>query len=557
MIKTILTAAGLSVLLTQPLLAGGAVSINWGNAGDLNGAMSTLFSDVAGATKLSAGITNVAGDGFRLDLVAVQGGSNYVLATATIGDNPNALAGPGQLFAGKFDILSVVPSNVLAGAVGAPLGVRYFNGTSQFGIISNATISVPTPNWVVPPFGAVFFEPDLTDPNYQGPQTTGGTGYYTDTATGNIPTNQIPVAICRDVTVGSCQASVTANQVNNGSSDPDGDPITFSLNQTGSFALGTNSVTLTVADNHGGTNTCQANIIVIDTTPPSITCPNHIVAQIAAGQTSAIVNFATPATSDNCGVQSVTLIPPSGSIFQLGTTPVSCRVIDNANLTNTCSFNVTVIAQLATNDRVVSLQRDVSNLRQCLGEVGLLLLANNPAELNSCVAAGNLLLANAQSPATRTALGDKTAAKLAKKVAAWVAKLGTALPDDNTKALQALLKLTSTGIKLEQLFLKLGDIYPYLVLTEVKGKTGYHGTNEVVCYHVTVFNGAGLTNCNPVTITIANFPSDLGLDVVQGPTIYSNRVDLCVTTGVDRGGAIITAIGCDQSNQVVLINTGN
>ena len=76
-------------------------------------------------------------------------------------------------------------------------------------------------------------------------------------------------------------AIVTAEQVDNGSSDPDGDPITFSLDPSGPFQLGETSVTLTVEDNSGETDQCTAIITVEDVTAPVITTqPVSMVFQI-------------------------------------------------------------------------------------------------------------------------------------------------------------------------------------------------------------------------------------------------------------------------------------
>ncbi|MCG3150587.1 MAG: hypothetical protein PCFJNLEI_04074 [Verrucomicrobiae bacterium] len=554
------------MILVHQVSAGGAAPVEWSNDGIVTGNAGPLYTDVTGATLLSGGNANVAGDGCRIDLIALQGGTNYLLASATIGDVPGALA---PFADGFFELASAVPSNVLAGAVGAPLGVRFFNAPSigaatKFGIVSNSAIVVPSPDWVTPP-PPLTFALDPSDSTYRGPRTAGETGFYPDTDLGGAFSNNNPVAICRSVTVSAnanCQAIVTANQVNNGSYDSDGDPITGTLNPPGPFPLGTNATTLIVADDRGGTNTCAGTVIVRDITAPGIVCPANVAVAIPAGQTFATVNFSAPVASDNCSLQSVTVDPPSGSSFPLGETPVLCTVVDAANLTNTCIFTVTVSSLPSTNavDRLVVLQEEISTLRQCLGEVGLRLLAQDQAgavaQFNGCIALANDLVASAQSPATSTALGAKTAGKLAKKIAAWAKKLNVPLPADNAKALKALLKHTGTGLKVESLFLKLGNFYPYLVLTETKGKTGFHLPDTIVCYKVTAFTGNGLTNCNPVTISIENFPESVGLNIIQGPAVYSNRVELCVTTGPDQGGAVITATGCQQSSRVVLINTG-
>ena len=82
--------------------------------------------------------------------------------------------------------------------------------------------------------------------------------------------NQPPVAVCQDVTVSAdenCEASVSANQVDNGSYDPDGDDITFSLSPAGPYPKGETDVTLTVSDGQAST-TCSAKITVVDNTKP-------------------------------------------------------------------------------------------------------------------------------------------------------------------------------------------------------------------------------------------------------------------------------------------------
>lgn len=119
------------------------------------------------------------------------------------------------------------------------------------------------------------------------------TGGYTGNSSITVATaelyqfNSPPIAHCRDVTKAAdanCSATVTPDEVDDGSVDPDGDPVTLSLVPPGPFPLGTNLVTLVVADNHGATNTCNATITVVHTQPPLVDCsvaqsvlwpPNH------------------------------------------------------------------------------------------------------------------------------------------------------------------------------------------------------------------------------------------------------------------------------------------
>jgi len=130
------------------------------------------------------------------------------------------------------------------------------------------------------------------------------------------PPNYPPAALCHNVIKladGNCQAAVTAAEVDNGSRDPDGDPITLSLSPAGPYLLGTTPVTLTVADNHGHTNSCAATITVIDTQPPDVTYsvsqpelwpPNHNLVNVGLSASA----------TDNCSQ---------------GNVPVTVRVFSN------------------------------------------------------------------------------------------------------------------------------------------------------------------------------------------------------------------------------------
>lgn len=170
----------------------------------------------------------------------------------------------------------------------------------------------------------------------------------TNTCTFNVTVlslpNQPPVAQCSNITVSAdanCQATVSVLAVDAGSFDSDGTITSRSLTP-GPFDKGTNNVTLTVLDNNGASNTCNAQIIIVDTTPPTIGACADIITNVAAGTTNAVINFSAPVASDNCGVAGVISIPASGSIFSLGTNPVVSTVTDTSGNTNSCSFNIIV-----------------------------------------------------------------------------------------------------------------------------------------------------------------------------------------------------------------------
>ena len=85
------------------------------------------------------------------------------------------------------------------------------------------------------------------------------------------------------------------------------------------------------------------SVTVADTQDPTITCPPDITVTADPGQPSAVVNYAAPIASDNCGPPTVTCVPPSGSLFPVNvTTPVTCTAVDGVGNDMDCTFNVTV-----------------------------------------------------------------------------------------------------------------------------------------------------------------------------------------------------------------------
>lgn len=129
--------------------------------------------------------------------------------------------------------------------------------------------------------------------------------------------NQVPVAKCQNVTVSAgsnCQADVGAEQVDNGSYDPDGDELTFRLSPAGPYPVGVTDVSLIVNDGQDS-STCLAKITVIDHTKPVLVAisnpiklwpPNHRYEKINVNQLLiSVTSHCNSITNDDVYIASV------------------------------------------------------------------------------------------------------------------------------------------------------------------------------------------------------------------------------------------------------------
>lgn len=168
----------------------------------------------------------------------------------------------------------------------------------------------------------------------------------------NIATNQNPVAqIKNGITLyldASNNASISPVNMDDGSYDPDGDPLTFSLSQT-SFDcsnIGSNFVTLTVSDGKGGEDTATG---IIQIEEPTIiinnNCPLDITEVAAYGTTNKVITYTPPSGTTNCMTALIvtqTSGLTSGAAFPIGVTTNVFTIDDGYGNEESCSFDVTV-----------------------------------------------------------------------------------------------------------------------------------------------------------------------------------------------------------------------
>ncbi len=108
------------------------------------------------------------------------------------------------------------------------------------------------------------------------------------------------------------------------------------------FAAGTTAVTCRATDKAGNMAKRQFNVVVQDVSPPVLTVPPLLLVE-ATDFLGARVSYDVSANDAQDGVLPVDCVPPSGSVFALGDTPVSCETVDTSGNTVRASFVVRVV----------------------------------------------------------------------------------------------------------------------------------------------------------------------------------------------------------------------
>ncbi|XP_038074950.1 hyalin-like isoform X7 [Patiria miniata] len=228
-------------------------------------------------------------------------------------------------------------------------------------ITTDAGQSFGTPNWDLPTASDNSGNFTLTCSHQPGDTFDIGTTTVTCTVTdqaGNSATVKFNVTVIDDempillsvpeninITTDEGQSFGTPNWDLPTASDNSGNfTLTCSHQPGDTFDIGATTVTCTVTDEAGNTATVTLNIIVIDDEKPIfLSVPENISVTTDAGQSFGTPNWDLPTASDNSGNFTLTCSHQPGDTFDIGTTTVSCTVMDEAGNTATVRFNVTVI----------------------------------------------------------------------------------------------------------------------------------------------------------------------------------------------------------------------
>jgi len=366
------------------LLLTGTTTITW-TAIDVNGNMSTATQDVTVVDNENPEITapgaiTVAADG------SCQA-SGVSLGTPTATDNCTVATvtndAPGTFALGNTTVTWTVTD--AAGNTNTDTQIVTVEDQTDptiIGLPSDITVSTDpgvceaAVNWPAPVAGDNC--PGATIAQTQG--FTNGSNFPTGTtlieytatdAAGNTFSDSFTVTVNdNENPVVTAPADITVSADNNCQANPGLGSATSSDNcgvasvnndAPASFPLGTTTVTWTVLDVNGNTNTDTQDVIVVDDQDPMIVnLPADTTLDNTAGNCSGVASWTEPTVSDNCTGATISQIStiPNGDPFPVGTNYVVYEALDGAGNTFVDSFAVTVID--AEDPSIVSLPADIT-----------------------------------------------------------------------------------------------------------------------------------------------------------------------------------------------------
>ena len=210
----------------------------------------------------------------------------------------------------------------------------------------------------------------------------------TCTATVTVADNQLPRALCQNITVYldvNGQAVVNAVDIDGGSSD-NCSPITLLINNQPSFTYTcaqaglTVNAQLSVEDPSGNVSFCTAQVTVRDTIAPQANCNSPIdIFLNSSGTATVTAAQVNGGSTDNCGVTAVSLSGSNTRTFdcsQIGVNTVTLIVRDAAGNIDSCVATINVSDQLAPT-------ADCRNILAYLGNNGQVVVSTSDVDNGS------------------------------------------------------------------------------------------------------------------------------------------------------------------------------
>ncbi|MFD2563951.1 fibronectin type III domain-containing protein [Aquimarina rubra] len=176
--------------------------------------------------------------------------------------------------------------------------------------------------------------------------TDGSNNFNETTAIVTVQDVINPIVVTKNISVSldnSGMASIVASEINDGSSDNCSiSSITVSPDSFNCADVGENTVTLTVTDVNGNSDSNTAIVTVQDTTNPTVLTKDITVSLDNTGMASIVTSDINNGSSDNCSISSITVSPDSFNCTNIGENTVTLTVTDVNGNTDSTTAVVTV-----------------------------------------------------------------------------------------------------------------------------------------------------------------------------------------------------------------------
>ncbi len=211
------------------------------------------------------------------------------------------------------------------------------------------------------------------------------------TANVTIVDNIAPVAVAQDITLeldASGNATITPNQVDNGSNDNCSVDLSLDRTHFSCDDLGENTVTLTVIDPSGNSNTATATVTVLDNLAPTVVSSDLSVALDVNGLATLRAEDVSNGDVDNCRVQTIELDRGEFTCADLGNNTVTLRIVDQSGNSMETSAAIEVMDHLPPR---------VSNCPTGITTTDPLVFYDLPEAVDNCSVSSALLVEGLES----------------------------------------------------------------------------------------------------------------------------------------------------------------
>jgi gliding motility-associated-like protein len=156
-----------------------------------------------------------------------------------------------------------------------------------------------------------------------------------------------PTAICQNITLflpPSGGVKIDSSFLDNGSYDNCNiRTISISKDSFDCSSVGNNTITFVVTDVNGNRDSCISTVTLVDTVAPLVYCTDTTVYLDQFGKVMIDSSYVFLGSSDNCGVQSISVSRDTFSCADIGVNTVSVTVIDVSGNSAFCQAVVTVL----------------------------------------------------------------------------------------------------------------------------------------------------------------------------------------------------------------------